>query len=96
MRLAAAIMLVCALLGGVAGPTAAQARSHRGAAHGHGDHGQAGQKRISPGEAAREAQSRYGGRVLSVQLHGRGKNAYYSVKLLHRGTVRVVRVPARR
>jgi len=93
MRRIAAIVLACALLGGVAAPPAVQAGPSRGASR---DHGQARHKQISPGEAAREAQSRYGGRVLSVHLHGRGENAYYSVKLLRHGTVRVVRVPASR
>lgn len=91
MKRIAAILLACALMVGVAAPTAVQAKPHRGASR---DHGQAGHQLISPGEAAREAQSRYGGRVLSVHLHGQGENAYYSVKLLRHGTVRVVRVPA--
>ena len=91
MKPVAAIMLACALLGGIASPAAARPGQHGEASHGHN---QARQKMISPGEAAREAQSRYGGRVLSVRLHGRGDNAYYSVKLLRHGTVRVVRVPA--
>jgi hypothetical protein len=48
---------------------------------------------ISPWEAARQAQERYGGRVLSVELVRAG-TPYYRVKLLRNGNVRVVRIPA--
>lgn len=50
---------------------------------------------ISPGEAARRARQRYGGRVLGVEL-ARDGAPYYRVKLLRDGNVRVVRIPARR
>lgn len=50
---------------------------------------------ISPWEAARQAQQRYGGRVLSVELVRAGA-PYYRVKLLRNGNVRVVRIPAGR
>ncbi len=50
---------------------------------------------ISPGEAARRAQQRYGGRVLGVEF-ARDGAPYYRVKLLRNGNVRIVRIPARR
>ncbi|MCO6441913.1 MAG: hypothetical protein J5I81_12720 [Nitrococcus mobilis] len=50
---------------------------------------------ISPAEAARRAQQRYGGRVLGVEL-ARDGAPYYRVKLLRNGNVRVVRIPAGR
>lgn len=50
---------------------------------------------IGPGEAARRAQLRYGGRVLGVELVRDGA-PYYRVKLLRNGNVRVVRIPAGR
>lgn len=52
-------------------------------------------KRISAEEAARRAQSRYGGKVLSIELRQTpdGK-PYYRVKLLSNGDVRVVRIDA--
>lgn len=49
----------------------------------------------SPRAAARQAQQRFGGRVLSVQLE-RGARPVYRVKLLSGGVVRVVRIPAQR
>jgi uncharacterized membrane protein YkoI len=52
---------------------------------------------ISPNQAVAEAQGRYGGKVLSVRLQRRGNQpAYYLVKLLSQGNVRVVRIPAQR
>jgi len=51
---------------------------------------------ISPRQAARRAQRRFGGRVLSVELEHRGGSPVYRVKLLSGGVVRVVRVPAAR
>ncbi len=50
---------------------------------------------VSPQEAARKAKARYGGKVLSVDLK-RSKEgaAYYRVKLLSEGNVRVVRISA--
>ncbi|MDN5850334.1 MAG: hypothetical protein L0H63_11990 [Nitrococcus sp.] len=50
---------------------------------------------ISPAQAVRRAQQRYGGRVLSVELVRDGA-PYYRVKLLRNGNVRVVRVSAGR
>lgn len=52
------------------------------------------QRTISPSEAVRRAQQRHGGRVLSVELRGSGENAYYEVKLIKDGVVRVVRIRA--
>lgn len=50
---------------------------------------------ISPAQAVRRAQQRYGGRVLNVELVRDGA-PYYRVKLLRNGNVRVVRVSAGR
>ena len=47
---------------------------------------------ISREEAVRQAQSQYPGKVLSVKLRGGGE--FYSVKIIRKGHVRVVRVPA--
>lgn len=51
---------------------------------------------ISADTAARRAQSRYGGKVLSVRLVRKGQGAapFYRVKLLSDGNVRVVRISA--
>ena len=50
---------------------------------------------ISSDEAARRAKEEYGGRVLSVDLVDQpGESAYYRVKLISGGTVRVVRIAA--
>ena len=51
---------------------------------------------ISADTAARRAQSRYGGKVLSVRLVRKGQGAvpFYRVKLLSGGNVRVVRISA--
>ena len=51
---------------------------------------------MAPGAAARRAQRRYGGRVLSVALEDGPGGSYYRVKLLDDGRVRVVHVEARR
>ncbi len=52
---------------------------------------------ISAEEAGRLAKEQYGGRVLSVDLvTQQGEDAYYRVKLISEGTVRVVRVAAER
>lgn len=62
---------------------------------------------ISSQDAANIAQQRYGGKVLSVQLResregpegamqlNRGGSAYYEVKLLLNGNIRVVHIGAR-
>ncbi|MEQ1439953.1 PepSY domain-containing protein [Fontimonas sp. SYSU GA230001] len=47
-----------------------------------------GHRSLSPAEAARLAQRRYGGRVLAVEPEGRG----YRVKLLRNGEVRSYQV----
>lgn len=49
---------------------------------------------ISREEAVRRARSEYPGKVLSVKLKGGGD--YYAVKIIKKGRVRVVNVPARR
>lgn len=46
------------------------------------------EKTLSPSEAARQVQRRYGGRVLAVQAEGSG----YRVKVLKDGEVRVYEV----
>jgi len=51
---------------------------------------------LSADEAARRAREKYGGKVLSVTLVNEGANPFYKVKLISDGTVRVVRVAARR
>lgn len=45
-------------------------------------------------DAAREARREYGGKVLSVTREENGRQAYYRVKLLDNGHVRVVRISA--
>lgn len=55
------------------------------------------QASVSPESAALEAQARYGGKVLSVQLEQPpGGPPFYRVKLLSDGNVRVVIVDAQR
>ncbi|MGB1581087.1 MAG: PepSY domain-containing protein [Nevskiales bacterium] len=60
------------------------------------DNGQRQQRRanISREDAVRQALSEYPGKVLSVKLAGGGE--FYAVKIINRGHVRVVRVPAQR
>lgn len=54
-------------------------------------------RRVSAQEAARAAQARYGGKVLSVKMkQPPGERPYYRVKLLSNGHVRVVRIDAGR
>lgn len=50
---------------------------------------------VAPGEAARRARHKYGGRVLNVILEQGASGPYYRVKLLDGGRVRVVRINAR-
>lgn len=52
------------------------------------------QRIISPQEAARRARAEYPGKVLDVKLRGQG--SFYAVKIIKKGKVRVVRVPAER
>lgn len=52
---------------------------------------------ITAEEAARRAKEKYGGRVLSSRLVDPGDQpAYFQVKLISEGTVRVVRIENRR
>jgi len=52
---------------------------------------------ITAEEAARRAKAQYGGKVLSSRLVDPGDGpAYYRVKLISEGTVRVVRIENRR
>ena len=54
-------------------------------------------QQISAEEAARRAKEKYGGKVLSSRLVDPGdKPAYFRVKLISEGTVRVVRIENRR
>lgn len=50
------------------------------------------QRIISPEEAVRRARKEYPGKVLDVRLRGQG--SFYAVKIIKKGKVRVVRVPA--
>ncbi|MDX1498043.1 MAG: hypothetical protein R3352_10835 [Salinisphaeraceae bacterium] len=49
---------------------------------------------ISREQAVRRALGEYPGKVLSVKLRGGGE--FYAVKIINKGRVRVVRVPAQR
>ncbi len=49
---------------------------------------------ITPEEAVRRARGEYPGKVLSVRLRGGGE--FYAVKIIKKGKVRVVNVPAER
>lgn len=91
-------MLLAAFIGGLGLIQSASARDRDGGGlFGAGDVLQPGQlidrgPRLSPGQAAREAQRQYGGgKVLSVDPAGDG----YRVKLLRDGDVRIVIIPDR-
>lgn len=58
---------------------------------------QAGNRNLTPEQAASQAQSRHGGRVLNVRPMPKGDSGEpgYRVKLLDRGEVRTVTVPPR-
>lgn len=58
---------------------------------GGGDRGERREPRMSRQEAARRAQSQYGGRVLSVNPSDEGRSGY-RVKILSDGTVRTLDV----
>lgn len=75
---------------------AQQQAGGRADSNGNRQRGRQSSHLISPRQAARRAQRRFGGRVLSVQLEHRGGSPVYRVKLLSGGVVRVVRVPAAR
>ncbi len=97
----AVIILACALLVGATPAWAQQAFRRPGASgqrqQGPDRHQRARQRHLrSPRAAARAAQRRFGGRVLSVQLERGGGAPVYRVKLISGGVVRVVRVPASR
>ena len=98
----AVIIIACALLVGAAPASWAQYPFRGQGASGQRQQAQGRRQRArqrhlrSPRAAARAAQRRFGGRVLSVQLERGGGAPVYRVKLISDGVVRVVRVPASR
>lgn len=104
IRIVARVLLTALLTGGIVAAWAQPPNRDRAAQRAPPQtQPRSGQKRdaqtrrlISSREAAREAQRRFGGRVLSVELQRGGAAPTYRVKLISGGVVRVVRIPASR